>query len=67
MPKHSAYYASKSHLADMSLPPEQRGRKRKANRGKTKGVTAQLSHANGQPRINDQRRRWDKQARQRRR
>jgi hypothetical protein len=67
MPKQRAGFASKSHLADMSLPPEKRGRKRKTSRGATKGVTAQLSHAKGKPSVNDQRRKWDKQTKQRRR
>jgi hypothetical protein len=60
-------FTSRSHLADMSLPPQQRGRKNKTSRGKTKGVTAQLGHANGQPHVNDQRRKWDKHTRHRRR
>ena len=53
-------FTSQSHLADMSLPPEQRGRKNKKNRGKTKGVTAQLGHANGHPFFNERRRKWEK-------
>lgn len=56
---------SKAHLADMSLPPEQRGRKNKKNRGKTKGVIAQMSHANGNPFFNERRRKWEKKNRRR--
>ena len=66
MPKQRAGFASKSHLADMSLPPEKRGRKRKTSRGKAKGVIAQLGHANGYPFANDQRRKWEKQTKRRR-
>jgi len=63
---HYRQFTSKSSLADMSLPPAQRGRKNKTKRAGTKGVIAQLSHANGQPRINERRREWEKQNRQRR-
>jgi len=59
--------ASKSHLADMSLPPEKRGRKKKRKRAGTKGVPAQLGHANGQPFFNERRRKWDKENKQRER
>jgi hypothetical protein len=51
---------SRSHLADMSLPPHQRGRKNKTSRGTTRSVTAQLSHANGKPFFNERRRTWEK-------
>ncbi len=51
---------SKSSLADMSLPPEQRGRKKKGKRPGTKGVIAQLGHANGKPFFNERRREWEK-------
>ena len=60
-------FKSRSHLADMSLPPEQRARNKKTTRKKGKGATAQMTHAGGQPRINDRRRTWEKQAKQRRR
>jgi N-acetylglucosamine-6-phosphate deacetylase len=56
---------SKARVADMSLPPEQRGRKNKKNRGKTKGVIAQLGHANGKHEFNDQRRKWEKKNKRR--
>ena len=58
-------FNSRSHLADMSLPPQQRGRKKKKNRGKTKGVIAQLGHANGNPFFNERRREWEKKNKRR--
>ena len=36
---------AKKRVADMSLPPEQRGRKRKGKGRATKGVIAQMDHA----------------------
>jgi hypothetical protein len=56
---------SKSHLADMSLPPEQRRRKRKGKGKGTKGVIAQMSHANGNPFFNERRRKWEKKNKRR--
>jgi hypothetical protein len=44
----------------MSLPAARRGRKRKSSRGGTKGVIAQLGHANGKSEFNKKRREWDK-------
>lgn len=60
-------FTSQSHLADMSVPPAQRGRKRKQKGRGTKGVIAQLGHANGSHYASDQRRKWEKQNSKRRR
>ncbi|MGH7441192.1 MAG: hypothetical protein ACREKE_00810 [bacterium] len=53
---------------DMSLPPEQRHRKKRKVKGKgTKGVIAQLGHANGNSEINKKRREWEKKNKRQRR
>lgn len=59
-------FTSQSHLADMSLPPEQRGRKNKKNRGGTKSVPAQLSHGNGSHYGSDSRRKFETQVKNKR-
>jgi hypothetical protein len=61
MPKQKLGFRSKSHLADMSLPAEQRRKKKTGKRKKSKRAIAQMDHANGSPRINDQRRKFEKQ------
>ncbi|HMG64397.1 MAG TPA: hypothetical protein VK599_15755 [Streptosporangiaceae bacterium] len=52
------------HVVDMSLPAEQRRRKRKAKRPKGKGRIAQMDHANHPE--HDKRRRefWKKEGRE---
>ncbi len=50
---------AKKRVADMSLPPGQRGRKRKGKGRATKGVIAQMDHANN-PEAAKQRRAWEK-------
>ena len=49
----------------MSLPPAERGRKNKKKRDGTKGVPAQLGHANGKHEFKDGRRKWDKKNKKR--
>lgn len=57
--------STKGHNADMSLPPEQRGRGRQSKGKGRKGVIAQMDHASGSPEINDLRRKWDKKNKRR--
>jgi hypothetical protein len=58
-------FKSRSNLADMSKPPEQRRRKTKTTRKNGKGATAQMNHASGKSEASKLRRTWDKKNKRR--
>ena len=56
----SKYYRAKKRVVDMSLPPEQRHRKKKNRKTRGKGTIAQMDHACGKSEVNKKRRTWEK-------